>query len=184
MWLADGWGKSRILGFLCWHTTLGSRFFLSKRRNIFLPYKMCVMYINWAQVEVVWANPVRLNPILDRLQGSSDRGSSWLRAVERSYTGARSSRQLWWGSSTQQTVCGDPRKFFRQKAMTASLVVQWLRIRLPTQGTRVRALVQEDPACRGATEPMRHNYWACTLEPASHNYWARVPQLLKPAHRN
>ena len=39
-----------------------------------------------------------------------------------------------------------------------SLMVQWLRIRLPMQGTRVRALVQEDPTCRGATKPMRHNY--------------------------
>ena len=63
----------------------------------------------------------------------------------------------------------------------ASLVAQWLRIRLPTQGTRVRALVQEDPTCCRATKPVRHNYWACTLEPASHNYWAPVPQLLKPA---
>ncbi|KAJ8785411.1 hypothetical protein J1605_007008 [Eschrichtius robustus] len=34
-----------------------------------------------------------------------------------------------------------------------SLVAQWLRIHLPTQGTRVRALVQEDPTCRGATNP-------------------------------
>ena len=40
----------------------------------------------------------------------------------------------------------------------ASLVEQWLRIRLPMQGTRVRALVQEDPTCRGATKPVRHNY--------------------------
>ena len=63
----------------------------------------------------------------------------------------------------------------------ASLVVQWLRIRLPMQGTRVRALVREDPTCRGATKPVRHSYWACALEPASHNYWARVLQLLKPA---
>ena len=63
-----------------------------------------------------------------------------------------------------------------------SLVAQWLRIRLPMQGTRVRALVQEDPTCRGATKPVHHNYWACALEPASHNYWAHVPQLLKPAH--
>ena len=39
-----------------------------------------------------------------------------------------------------------------------SLVAQWLRIRLPMQGTRVRALVQEDPTCRGATKPVRHNY--------------------------
>ena len=48
------------------------------------------------------------------------------------------------------------------------------------QGTWVRALLQEDPTCCGATKPVHHNYWACTLEPASHNYWARVPQLLKP----
>ena len=39
-----------------------------------------------------------------------------------------------------------------------SLVVQWLRIRLPMQGTQVRALVREAPTCRGATKPMRHNY--------------------------
>ena len=57
-----------------------------------------------------------------------------------------------------------------------SLVVQWLEIRLPMQGTRVRALVREDPTCRGATKPVRHNYWACALEPTSHNYWARAPR--------
>ena len=66
-------------------------------------------------------------------------------------------------------------------AMWASLVVQRLWIRLPMQGTQVRALVWEDPTCRGAAKPVRHNYWAWALEPASHNYWAHVPQLLKPA---
>ena len=40
----------------------------------------------------------------------------------------------------------------------ASLVAQWLRICLPMQGTWVRALVWEDPTCRGATGPMSHNY--------------------------
>ena len=40
----------------------------------------------------------------------------------------------------------------------ASLVAQWLRVRLPKQGTRVRALVREDPTCHGATKPVRHNY--------------------------
>ena len=40
----------------------------------------------------------------------------------------------------------------------ASLVAQWLRICLPMQGTRVRALVWEDPTCHGATGPMSHNY--------------------------
>ena len=40
----------------------------------------------------------------------------------------------------------------------ASLVAQWLRVCLPVQGTRVRALVWEDPTCRGATRPVSHNY--------------------------
>ena len=39
-----------------------------------------------------------------------------------------------------------------------SLVAQWLRICLPTQGTWVRSLVWEDPTCRRATKPVRHNY--------------------------
>ena len=51
-----------------------------------------------------------------------------------------------------------------------SLVAQWLRIRLPMQGTRVRALVREDPTCHGTTKPVRHSYRAFTLEPVSHNY--------------
>ena len=45
------------------------------------------------------------------------------------------------------------------------------------QGTRVWALVWEDPTCYGATKPMSHNYWACALEPTSHNYWTYEPQL-------
>ena len=27
---------------------------------------------------------------------------------------------------------------------------------------------------RGATKPMRHNYWACALEPERHNRWAHA----------
>ena len=40
----------------------------------------------------------------------------------------------------------------------ASLVAQWLRIFLPMQGTRVQALVQEDPTRHRATKPVCHNY--------------------------
>ena len=40
----------------------------------------------------------------------------------------------------------------------ASLVAQWLGICLLMQGTRVRALVWEDPTCRGAARPVSHNY--------------------------
>ena len=50
-----------------------------------------------------------------------------------------------------------------------------MRIRLPMQGTRFRALVREDPTCRGATKPVRHNYLSLRSR-------AREPQLLKPVH--
>ena len=67
-----------------------------------------------------------------------------------------------------------------QTVLRASLVAQWLRIRLPMQGTQLQALVREDLTCRGTTKPVQHDYWACALEPASHNYRAREPQLLSP----
>ena len=40
----------------------------------------------------------------------------------------------------------------------ASLVVQWLRIHLAMQETRVQSLVQEDSTSCKATKPMHHNY--------------------------
>ena len=40
----------------------------------------------------------------------------------------------------------------------ASLVAQWLRIRLPMQGTQVQALVREDPTYCGATKPVCYSY--------------------------
>ena len=48
----------------------------------------------------------------------------------------------------------------------ASLVVQWLRVRLPLQGARVRAQVREDPTCRGAAGPVSHG-WAREPRPLS-----------------
>ena len=72
-------------------------------------------------------------------------------------------------------------RVFKKVWFWVSLVAQWLGVRLPLQGTRVRALVREDPTCRGADGPVRRCCWACALEPASHSCWAREPQLLKPA---
>ena len=71
-------------------------------------------------------------------------------------------------------------KLYSKTNWGTSLVAQWLRIRLSMQGTRVRALVREDPTCSGATKPMHHNYWACALELMSHNYWARAPRARAP----
>ena len=47
-----------------------------------------------------------------------------------------------------------------RKSQGASLVVQWLRVLMPMQGTRVPSLVWEDPKCCRAPEPVRHNYRA------------------------
>ena len=38
------------------------------------------------------------------------------------------------------------------------LVVQWIRIPLPMQGTWVQSLVWEDPICHEATHLVNHNY--------------------------
>ena len=48
--------------------------------------------------------------------------------------------------------------FDQENPSRASLVAQWLRICLLMQGTRVRALVWEDPTCHGAAGPVSHNY--------------------------
>ena len=75
--------------------------------------------------------------------------------------------RLWWE---------DKKSNFRG----TSPVAQWLGICLPTQRTQIRALVREDPTCRGATKPVRHSCWDCALEPGSHNYWARLPRAHAP----
>ena len=71
----------------------------------------------------------------------------------------------------------------------ASLVAKWVRICLPVQGTQVRALVQEDPTCSGATKPAHCNYKAhvlqllkaARLEPVLQN--KRSHRNEKPTHR-
>ena len=50
------------------------------------------------------------------------------------------------------------RRDYIKKIYWASLVAQWLRIHLPMQGTRVPALVREDPTCCKATKLVCHNY--------------------------
>ena len=53
-----------------------------------------------------------------------------------------------------------------------SLVVQWLGICLPMQGTWLWSLIWEDFTYHGATNPMRHNFWA-------HAPRVRAPQQKK-----
>ena len=68
---------------------------------------------------------------------------------------------IWKISIPSSTFCYETKNALKNKLFRASLVAQWLRICLPMQGTRVRALVWEDPTCHGATRPVSHNYWAC-----------------------
>ena len=56
-----------------------------------------------------------------------------------------------------------------------SLVVQWLRICVPMQGTWVLSLVKKDYMCHGATKPVCHNCWACILE-----RWADTAEPARP----
>ena len=59
-------------------------------------------------------------------------------------------------------------------------MVQWLRICLPMQGTWVRALVWEDPTCRGATRPVSHTTEPARLELVLRN--KRGHDSERPAH--
>ena len=51
-------------------------------------------------------------------------------------------RLRWWGKISAVKL----------HKLGTSLVVQWLRVHLPIQGTRVRSMVQEGPTCSGATK--------------------------------
>ena len=46
--------------------------------------------------------------------------------------------------------------FYKKMFPRTSLVVHWIRIHLPMQGTWVRFLVQEDSICWGASKPVHH----------------------------
>ena len=69
-----------------------------------------------------------------------------------------------------------------------SLLVQWIRIHLPGQGTWVQSLVLEDSTCCGATKPLSRSYGArvlhllklACLQPVPHN--KRSYRKEKPTH--
>ena len=73
-------------------------------------------------------------------------------------------------------LCNSRYKKEQKSHPGASLVVQWLRIRLPMQGTRVRALVREDPTCHGAAGPVSHQL----LSPRATTTEARMPTAPVP----
>ena len=61
-------------------------------------------------------------------------------------------------------------------------MAQQLGIRLPMQRTRVRALVWEDPTCRGAARPVSQTTETARLEPVLRNKRGRDNE--RPGHRD
>ena len=49
-------------------------------------------------------------------------------------------------------------KFIIEFVEGTLLMIQWLRIRLPRQGTQAGSLAWEESTCRGATKPLCPNY--------------------------
>ena len=91
-----------------------------------------------------------------------------------------------WGSVLEITVKGLPNSSdvgVRIKIIPpgTSLVVQWLRVRLPMQDTRVQCLVGKIPHIVRHLSPCNHNYWANTLEPT---LYKRSHHNEKPMHHN
>ena len=59
----------------------------------------------------------------------------------------------WQRSKSTQTGWRLPTVYRKKFPSRTFLVVQWLRISLPIEETRVPSLVRENPTCRGATKP-------------------------------
>ena len=55
-----------------------------------------------------------------------------------------------------------------------TLAVQWWRVCLPMQETRVQSQVWEDDTCCGASKSMGHKYRARAVVPGGHKYRARA----------
>ena len=97
---------------------------------------------------------------------------------------------LLFSKKTPENYCIFTEQASFRKGSIGTFLVARLRIRVPMQGTRVWALVREDPTCRGATKPVCHNYWAYVpqlqkpthLEPVLRNKRSHLGE--KPAHRN
>ena len=96
-----------------------------------------------------------LHPFRESQGGGKGLQHTEFERVARSYSGRlKVFLRTQWNRRMSSSLC--PGEL--QELVQASLVTQWLRICLPMQGTRVRALVWEDPTCRGATRSVSHNY--------------------------
>ena len=151
-----------------------------KRSFFFLIYLFIYFWVCWVFVSVRGLSPVPASgghsssrcaglslsrPLLLRSTGSRRAGSVVVaHGPSRSAAcgilpdqGSNPCPLHWQADSQPLRHQGSPEKFFFKNLHWASLVAQWLRLCLPMQVTWVRALVQEDPTCRGAAKPVCHN---------------------------
>ena len=140
---------------------------LSHLQILFLPGDPFLARIPQCEEKFVhhalWAAGVHQCSSTDPHQGDDQPGSSlacrvWLRP--------------WWVGGGEEAAAqtftpfllppppppGETSSLPNKNGAGTSLVAQWLRIRLPMQGTQVRGLLREDPTCRGATKPVHHSY--------------------------
>ena len=106
--------------------------------------QVCHLHVSWHLCHHLCANATQVSGITVSLKWSE---------ISSLDVRARHQKVVEWGSF-------DNTFFFKKKIKKAlsraSLVAQWLRVCLLMQGTRVRALVWEDPTCRGAAGPVSH----------------------------
>ena len=87
------------------------------------------------------------------------------------------------GSRDKAPCFAQRKNSYNDVGCRTSLVVQWLRIHLPMQGTQVWSLIWEDPICFRATKPVGHKYWSrSTWEPMLHSKRSHCNE--KPMHHN
>ena len=78
-----------------------------------------------------------------------------------------------WNNNIKQCFIKQYKNSVSEHSDKISLVLQWLRIYLLMQGTRLQSLVWEDRTCQGTPKPVCHNSLA-------HVPWAYPPQQEKP----
>ena len=80
--------------------------------------------------------------------------------------------------------CYDCNQSITKTQRRTSLVVHWIRIHLPMQGTRVQSLVQEDSTCHGATKPVGHGCRSPHPERTQASQQEKPPQCEARAPQN
>ena len=120
---------------------------------------------------LAWKIPWSEKPGRLQSMGSQRVGHNWATSLHNFISFCRIRNNVYTTYSTQSSRKWNSRA---KNIVGTSLVVQWLRIRLPMQGTQVWSPVQEDPTCHKATKPMHHSYWSLCFR-------ARVLQE-KPPH--